>query len=421
MNDKRVWLVSVWMLAVVASILLSPTLAFAGTGKMLYGFHEKGTNDGALPYSGVVFDAEGNLYGTTESGGTGNGYGTVFELSPNGDGTWSEKTLYSFQGSPDGEMPLAGLVMDGSGNLYGTTSIGGVGGGTIFELSPNSDGTWTETILHSFTGGSSDGAGSEAGLIFDASGDLYTTTVGGGAQESGTVFELSPSNGSWTGKVLYSFCSRTNCADGSSPISGLTFDSNGNLYGATLLGGTNNVKSCQRHACGTIFELSPNTGGNWTESVLHSFNGQNGKQPVGSLVFDLAGNLYGVASLGGGTHNSGTVFKLGPSGQGWRMSTLYRFPIAKGGSTELPDSGVIFDAAGNLYGETASGGAHWDGTVFKLTPAKGGKWGETDLFTFDGGDGEGPVGGLVSDTAGNLYGTTIQGGPGDGTVFEVTP
>src|SRR5664279_5403051 len=205
-----------------------------------------------------------------------------------------EQVLHNFNNNgTDGTFPQAGLIVDGAGNLYGTTSEGGTyiscsgGCGTVFELTPNGSGGWTETVLHNFNSNGTDGANPYAGLIFDAAGNLYGTTTTGGTYYVGTVFELSPSQGGgWTEKVLYSF--NYNGTDGNYPQASLTIDAAGNLYGTTWAGGP------YGYGYGTVFELTPAAGGGWTETVLHNFVGTDGAAPLAGLIFDAAGNLYGT-------------------------------------------------------------------------------------------------------------------------------
>jgi uncharacterized repeat protein (TIGR03803 family) len=306
------------------------------------------------------------------------------------------------------------LILDQSGNLYGTTSFGGneacqPGCGTVFELSPNSDGTWTETVLHSFSGTDGDNP-SNSLLIFDKAGNIYGTTEGGGAHGHGAVFELNLSGG-WSEAVLYSFCSASNCRDGQIPLAGVIFDESGNLYGETYAGGAYND--------GTVFKLSPRSGGNWSETVLHSFGGFDGLGPQGGLLFDKQGNLYGSTSSGG-ANSVGEVFKLARSKNRWKETVLHGF---KGSDGELPYDALILDKTGNLFGTTAGGGNCDNcGTVFELKPLQKG-WKETVLYKFKGGDdGFDPLGSLLFGKLGRLYGTTATGGTGGyGTVFEVTP
>jgi uncharacterized repeat protein (TIGR03803 family) len=320
-----------------------------------------------------------------------------------------EKVLYSFTGT-DGSIPYPALIFDAKGNLYGTTIVGGTSGaGTVFEL-VSSKGKWTEKVLYSFNG--QDGAEPFASLIFDAKGNLYGTTAGGGASGDGAVFELISSKGKWTEKTLYSF--NPNGKDALFPEAGLISDSSGNLYGTTYGGGANGA--------GTVFELTPSSKGAWTAKVLHSFNlnGKDGIVPEAALIFDAKGNLYGTTTAGG-THDEGTAFELTSSNGKWAEKVLYSFDHS-GGSVLY--AGVTFDAKGNLYGSTYVGGTYSYGTVFELTPATGGKWTEQVLHSFDPNTGDGllSTAGIVFDKSGNLYGTTYEGGAsGNGIVFEITP
>ena len=340
---------------------LTPEADGSWTEKVLHSFKFKNFNetDGANPEAGLIFDRAGNLYGTTSQGGIHNNCyygtcGTVFELSPNQDGSWTEKVLHSFNNT-DGANPEAGLIFDTAGNLYGTTDQGGTYGfGTAFELTPQGDGGWTEKVLHSFNFNETDGANPEAGLIFDRAGNLYGTTNGSGSGSVGTVFELTPrADGSWKEKVLYSF----DGSDGSNPEAGLILGAAGDLYGTTSSGGSDNL--------GTVFKLTPNADGDWTEKVLYSFNETDGAYPEAGLIFDASGNLYGT-TVGGGTNNDGTVFELTSEGGGsWTEKVLHNFNGSDGFG---PYAALIFDTAGNLYGTNSGGGTHNDGTAFELTP-----------------------------------------------------
>jgi len=347
---------------------LSPEAqAQTGPEQVLYAF---GANAQA-PAGNVIFDSSGNLYGTTLGGGTGQaicaqgnytGCGTVFELSPNGSGGWTETVLYNFRGGSDGWQPTGGLIFDEKGNLYGTTSSGGsAGSGTVFELSSNGGGGWAETILYSFGASSGDGREPLAGLIFDQAGNLYGTTSSGGSTGGGTVFQLSPNgSGAWTETVLYNFQSSTS---GETPEAGLIFDQAGNLYGTTFHGGNN---AC---GCGAVFELSPNGSGGWTETTLYTFGGHSnndGANPAAGVIFDQFGDLYGTTVSGGiggffpdGQFNAGTIFELSPNGSGgWRETVLYTFPFIDGvpNAGGVPSSGLIFGQSGDLYGTTSEGG-----------------------------------------------------------------
>jgi uncharacterized repeat protein (TIGR03803 family) len=426
MRQNKLWFMFSGTLAVLAvALILTAGAVAASTYKVLHKFTGK---DGSEPYGTLIFDAAGNLYGTTMFGG-GSGVGTVFELKPNSDGRWTESVLHSFTGG-DGARPFAGLILDGVGNLYGTTEIGGTAeyGGTVFKLTPNSDGRWTESVLHSFTGG--DGWEPTANVIFDATGNLYGTTLFGGAFNSGVVFKLTHNlDGSWTDSVLYSFCSVTNCADGSTPLAGLIFDEAGNLYGTTAEGGNH---GCQGGlGCGVIFELSPLANGSWTYSVLYSFTGgTRGDAPQAGLIFDAAGSLYGTTTNGGylnerecSDSGCGLVFKLTPNSDGsWTESVLHAFRSGNSDPIARPVGGLIFDAAGNLYGTTPYSGPAGGGAVFKLAPQSDGSWAYSTLRFFFGKPAENPLGGVVLDKAGSLYGTANACGSGcQGVVFEITP
>jgi uncharacterized repeat protein (TIGR03803 family) len=379
-----------------------------------------------------VFDAAGNLYGTTSGGGA-YGEGTVFELSPNSDGTWTGAVLYSFTGGSDGSTPFAGVIFDAAGDLYGTTLSGGDGGsGTVFTLTPNSGSGWTESVIYNFTGGS-DGRQITSGVIFDAAGNLYGTASEGGASGHGVVYKLTPnSDGTWTESPLYSF---KGGKDGTYPDhASLIFDAAGNLYGEAAMGGKGRC-NWNRLGCGSVFELTPNSDGTWTETVLYRFaGGKDGATPESTLTFDQAGNLYGTTLFGGGGpcggnggEGCGTVFELSPSSGGWTEQVLLRFPAKDGGNSW---GGVVFDTAGNLYGTTYSrgGGAckTWlgkgCGTVFELTPSSGG-WTEQVLHSFRGSAGGQPFGEVLFDGQGNIYGAVSGEGTNgsDGAVYEITP
>ncbi|MFZ0322229.1 MAG: choice-of-anchor tandem repeat GloVer-containing protein [Candidatus Sulfotelmatobacter sp.] len=390
----------------LAPILTLTSLARAATEKILYSF--SGTADGSGPNAAVIFDASGNLYGTTEEGGS-TGSGVVFKLTPNSGGTWSESVLYSFAGETDGYLPAGSLIFDSAGNLYGTTYGGGSeGGGTVFKLSPTTSGPWTKTILLNFTG--PNGSAPQANLIFDAAGNLYGTTENGGSLEGGTVFQLVPgTGGTWTQNILFNF-PITSGGNQASPTAGLIFDSVGNLYSTALYGGSRGL--------GNVFELSP-SGTGWTIKNLHAFTGSpDGEYPEASVIFDSAGNLYSTAVAGGsGTCSCGTVLRLKPSGAAWTEQILHSFSYTPG---NFPGAGLVLDSANNLYGVAYETSTRLGGSAFKISLTTGAF---TTLHTFgSGGDGEGPLGTLIFDSAGNLYGTTVFGGAlGGGTVYEITP
>jgi uncharacterized repeat protein (TIGR03803 family) len=397
-------------LLAISAVTLPCTPAAAQQEAILHSFSKTG-GDGAFPTASLLLDASGNLYGGASGGEFSSGI--AFELIPAAGGTWTENILYVF----DARNGFGGgsFIFDASGNLFGTSYTGGPnGGGAVYELSPSSGG-WTEQVLHSFSREGSDRGYVSAGVIFDASGNLYGTTAFGGPHGSGTVYELSPaSGGGWTRKDLHIF--PASGPDGSIPYPGVIFDAAGNLYGTTYVGGT--------FGAGTVYELSPSTAGGWTEKVIYSFNDHNyqsGYYPSASLLIDAAGNLYSTTTQGG-PHKGGTVFELSPTaGGGWTGRVLYGFGAGKDGSDP---SGVIFDAAGNLYGTTITGGTYGYGTVFELSPQAGGTWIENILYNFGSSstDAVYPEAGLVRDASGNLYGTTDAGGAyGYGTVFEITP
>jgi uncharacterized repeat protein (TIGR03803 family) len=339
-------------------------------------------NGGYDPRGGLIFDAAGNLYGATLYGGVAcDGYcGVVFRLTPQTDGTWKEDVLYSFGSqSGDGQGPAGSLIFDANGNLYGTTYYGGTSGaGTIFKLAPNSNGTWTESVLYTFCSLSNCTDGDEpfSPLIFDGSGNLYGTTGWGGGSSHcndgcGVVFELTPnSGGGWTESTPYSFCPLNKCRDGSNPRAGVIFDQTGNLYGTTFYGGD---PACNGEGvgCGVAFELMPSKNGSWTEQVLHLFRGGNGAEPNG-LTFGPAGSLYGSTLWGGDLSGCfsgcGVIFELAPnSNGGWKETVLHTFFDHPGAG---PVGGsVIFDSKGNLYGVSGGdGNIHTFGSVFEATP-----------------------------------------------------
>ncbi len=403
MRQKYSWFTIREILAVLtlAVMLAAPAVAVSKY-RVLHEFKGK---DGEYPYGDLIFDTTGNLYGTTYFGGANNG-GTVFKLIPHVDGSWTESVLYSFcslKNCTDGYLPTAGLISDSSGNLYGTTDeLGGV-----FKLAPNQDGTWTESVLARMFRPSQ---GTD--LVFDSAGNLYGETEVEGASGDGTVFRLTPnSDGTWTEEVLYTF---TGGSDGGNPSGRLGLDAAGNLYGTASSGGA---------GYGVVFELTPNSDGTWTENVLHSFTLKDGSDPLSGVTLDTAGNLYGTTSLGGILNcqsrdgGCGVVFKLDTSR---KYSVLHKFANHPGAN---PYVSPILDAAGNLYGATHAGGPADAGVIFKLAPASNGTWAFTVLHVFLGKPAEQPDARLVLDKAGNLYGTTSNSsanGSG-GVVFEITP
>jgi len=415
--SRKVYSTLTHCLLIALALFFGAQSAFAQTETILYSF-KGGTTDGAEPSSGLLMDSSGNLYGTAVLGGS-HGYGTAYELSLSGS-TWSETGLYSFKGgTTDGAYPYSGLVMDSSGNLYSTTYGGGLHNlGAFFEVTPGS--TWSDSVLYNFGSGTQVSSWTkdgdypyDLGQIVMAGGNFYGTTYEGGQDNYGVVFEASPPVApatAWTESVIYDPSGVTN-APGKLK-NGLFMDSSGNLYGGSLSGGA--------HGYGTVFEVS--SGG--TGSVLYSFAAgtTDGAYPIGGLMMDSSGNLYGVTAQGG-AHNNGTVFKLSYSGTSWTETVLHSF----GGSGDgySPNSGLVMDSSGNLYGTTFYGGAHSAGTAYEITSSGT----ESVLHSFAGGasDGSYPIGAMIIDSSGNLYGTTEFGGSsncagnGCGAVFKLVP
>ena len=367
---------------------LSPTTGGGWQETSVFRFQS--LNTGAFPTGNLLFDASGNLFGVDSEGGPSSncvlfsaGCGLVFELSPTSTNSWQESVLRTFNNGTGGGALTGGLVADAAGNFYGAAYIGGnlsdcspYGCGNVFRLSPNGSGGWQETVLYNFTGGV-DGALPAATLIFDGAGNLYGTAAQGGSNNTqcqprsgcGVVFELSPTaSGPWTQTVLHTF---TGGSDGSGTFAGLVFDTAGNLYGTALNAG--NLNDCGGGGCGVVFELSPSSGGGWTETVLHTFTGHNdGGLSFSALIRDPAGNLYGTASSGGnlsdcGGHGCGVIFKLAPnSSGGWSETVLHAFTNGWDGS--FPQTPLALGADGNLYGTTGSGGGTGQGVVFSIAP-----------------------------------------------------
>lgn len=434
----------------VFGVLLGAAWSRTRTESVLYSFcSQANCTDGVWPYSSLIFDQKGNVYGTTFTGGVYHegcyflGCGIVFKVTPEG----KETVLYTFcaqTNCADGAEPFSGLIFDEKGNLYGTTSQGGVSGGcgccgcgVVFKLTPKGK----YTVLHTFCGEANcaDGKYPHAALVFDRKGNLYGTTVAGGSSGCadngcGVVFKLT-SKGKYA--VLHTFCEQGGkCSDGVNPHAGLVLDQRGNLYGTTSGGGS------EFSGAGVVFKITPES----KETVLYSFCSQSncadGEDPQTGLVFDGKGNLYGTTLYGGAYDycgefgiGCGVVFKLTPKG---KETVLYSF-CAQGGycaDGAEPYGGLIFDQKGNLYGTAITGGAHNGnyncyvdsvfgcGVLFKLTPK--GKYAALYNFCAQSGcaDGAEPYGGLVFDREGNLYGTTVEGGSGSdnsGVVFKLTP
>lgn len=424
------------LLLLLATFFILPAPLLAQDFQVVHNF--TGGVDGGHPQAGVMFDAAENMYTATTGGGSHDancqsfGCGVVLRLTRVGV-NWTASPFYTFQGGSDGSLPDAGLAVGPSGTLYGTTSAGGYdnngfGFGTVFSLMPDMHACvaapcpWTETVLYRFAAGNDGWQPTLGKLVLDAAGNLYGTTVNGGSASCGgygcgTVFKLTPVSGGWAESVLYTFVGDSG---GAYPQGGLVFDQAGNLYGTATGGGM----SCDVYAdgCGVVFKLSPAQDG-WTETVLHSFTGgADGATPVGGVIFGAPGVLYGTTELGGS--GNGTVFQLTASGSSWTLNTIYAF---RGPGVAGPTANLTLDASGNLLGTTLSGPPDYpfppcEGSVFKLTQARG-TWGYTLLHCFTGdSDGGQPYSPVALDSHGNLFGTTFAGGAyGQGVVWELAP
>ena len=349
--------------------------------KLIFSF---GKTTGQDPTGTLLLNATtGKIYGTTlGTGDQSDPWGTVYELTPPppSGGPWTEAVLYKFAGGHDGAYPESGLVSDEQGNLYGTCAGGGQGaGGVVFRLSPPAQegGAWTETLLHGFTIGGIHGSALRGGLVFDGTGSLYGTTSLGGdhtcnaGRGCGTVFKLAPPTdpgGAWTASVLYTF----HATDGLLPYSTLVFDGSGSLYGTTYQGGHGSKDLC----CGTVFRLTPPADGSvpWILTTLYAFEGaSDGENPHSGLVFDVTGALYGTTTQGGinactNPNGCGTVFRLNPPAQeggSWTKEELYQFI---GGNDGWDPETSLFLFGNKVYGTTAFGGANNAGTVFEIAP-----------------------------------------------------
>jgi uncharacterized repeat protein (TIGR03803 family) len=387
------------VLIVVLGMALSANRAWASNEKVLLNF--TGGGDGSQPVAGLTPDGTGNYYGVTFYGGA-NDMGVAFKLSKTSSG-WRETVLHTFTGGADGGNPEGTLARDAAGNLYGTTDSGGHSNGVAFVLT-HSSGSWKEKVLYNFA--TSETASS--GMILDAAGNLYGTTLGGGTFSDGTVYEIQPATGTFT--ILHSF----NGSDGNFPSGGLVFDPAGNLYGTTQIGGSSGL--------GVAFQLVPSGGGAWTENVLHNFTGgSDGTSPTAQMTIDAAGNLYGTTLQGGSAtcegFGCGTVFQLSNSGGTWTENILHAFVGGSDGSAPL--AGVTLDAAGNVYGSTINGGPANVGLLYELKPGST-TWTESVIHGFtNGADGGFPEDRMVLDSAGNIYGTSYSGGTATfGLVFE---
>jgi uncharacterized repeat protein (TIGR03803 family) len=371
---------------------------------------------GANPAAGLTLGPSGALYGTVANGGA-HGFGGVFEVDPAATGSGA-RLVWSFTGGTDGAYPMAGVILGAGGKLYGTTLSGGdKGHGTVFALTPPPapTGDWTENVLFSFSG-DLDGASPAAALAEDGAGALYGTTISGGSGGRGVVFRLTQAGAAkWRQTVLHSFAVS---GDGELPFAGVAIAADGVLYGTATYGGNGGF--------GCVFALTPMPNSGWDERVLYGFSGKgDGGLPTAAVAIGARGALYGTTRWGG-AHASGVAFELTPraaSGRGWTETVLHSFGdgFDSGDDGGAPMAGVAITGDGELYGTTDRGGKKGHGTVYALLPptAAGGAWTARLLYSFGGGDGDGPAGGVVA-VGSKLFGTTFRGGShGAGTVFEL--
>lgn len=379
--------------------------------------------EGDEPIGNLAIDAAGNIFGVTAHGGyLGSefcqedlGCGTVFEASRNSSGAWSITRIHIFTDSADdGALPGSGLTLDAMGNLYGVTPSGGscpispYGCGVVYEISPAAGGGWqTLKILYSFQG-NADGYFPQGTLVFDKAGNIYGATLDGGTGNGGTVFELSPTlTGPWNKTTLYNFNGTT---EGNGPSGGVVFDAAGNIYGTNISGG-NQSGNCAPFGCGTAYQLSPDGSGNWTETTLWSFDASDGENPVGNFAIDAAGNLYGATVYGGPSTNAcgngcGVIYEMGKNAAGeWEEEILRYLPGSVGGFYSSP----TLDGSGNLYATLLTAGEGY-GAVFELTKSSKTPWPETLLYTFPGGENGGSPDMAPIFFNGSLIGTTGSGG-----------
>lgn len=401
----------------LALILFSVFLAHGSDEKTVYTFGTPGSGDGMYPFGNLVADSAGNLYGTTQSGGA-NDAGTIFRLSPGTDGERTETILHDFTGRSDGGYPQAGLVFDPAGSLYGTGSSGGLNGtGVIFKLSPQSGG-WNYNVIYSFGPyPGSDGFAPDSALVIDKLGNLYGSTYEGGDDSGcfegcGTVFELSPDDKGWSEQVIHVFSPNSN--DGELPA-GVVFGLDGALYGTTQNGGGS-------ADAGVLYRLKySKSTDKWNETILHTFTSaaNDGGFPEAPLLYH-GGVLYGT-SEGGGVNDHGTVFETTYSKtSGWSTTVLYSFGQSYSGDVFPPQASVVMHD-GSLYGTATYGGEYnYYGGVFKLSKSSDGVWSDTVLYSFNGTTGDSPEGDLLLQ-GGLFYGTSRLGGDNSGLVYAVKP
>jgi uncharacterized repeat protein (TIGR03803 family) len=404
-----------------AALLLAVQFSSAQTFTVLHDF--TGGSDGSGPQAGLTLLDTSNLFGSA-------GDYTLFRMQQRGP-SWIFNPIFEFDGT-DGQIPLGRLSFGPGGALYGAAGTGGLpecidggGCGLIFSMRPPSSicdavsCPWTESVVYQFDPDHhpDDGYAPIGSLTFDTSGDIFGATELGGAFNGGTLFELTRTQNGWVEAVLYSFGGQQ--GDGHIPFGNVILNPAGNLIGTTENGGNND---CLGSGCGVVYQLAHSTSG-WTETILHTFSyATDGSQPEGGVITDAAGNLYGETTYGG-PNNGGTVYELTPSGSGYSFQVLYAFagnPFYGG-----PSGLLAMDSSGNLYGAYGSQGAYGSGSIYKLTRTDGG-WVYSDLHDSNGTDGDGPEDGPTLDSSRNLYGTTLYGGTGSchggcGVVWEITP
>jgi uncharacterized repeat protein (TIGR03803 family) len=391
-----------FLFCLTLSLAVLSNLAHGQAETVLYNFtYDNNGIYGQSPSAGITFDQQGRVYGT--AAGSDENHGVVYRLAREGQG-WIYSLLYSFgyHFGQDGKTPAAGVVFGPSGLLYGTTVLGGgTGNGTVFSLRPPATPchaiqcTWLETILYSFTGGTDGERPGSGNLVFDSAGNIYGTTTYGGSFGKGVVFKLTRSGSGWTQSVLWNF---TGGSDGANPVSGVIFDSAGNLYGTTP---------------GAVYELSPMQSG-WIETTLYSFTDPSTGPGSGGLIWDGHGNLFGIT---GGARTNSVAYELTPQNGGWSFSVLYNFGMQSSGPFAAP----TFDSQGNLYGSLPSDPDN-GGEIFMLTHS-GDQWIYSPYYHFAScGGAAWPSGAVTFDANGNMFGTTVHGGTGcAGTVWEITP
>ena len=401
-------------MATVVILALTVFFALSAHSQTLKVLHNFGVapGDGNLPSSPLLKDSAGNLYGMTSAGGA-RDLGTVYRLSPVSGGGWKETILYSFKGgSADGARPQGPLFRDSAGNFYGVTLEGGInatacgpttpspGCGIVFKLTPATSGTWTETVLHRFTG--TDGGNPYSGLVQDSKGNFYGPTAVGGSKGLGTVYKLSHTTTGWKETVLHSFAGNP---DGAEPLmfqTTLALDSLGNIYGTTYSGGG-------AAGAGIVFKLIPQTSGTYSEKILYTFQGgADGSEPLTGVTLDQNGNVYGGTLKGGTQPGSGTIFEL-TAANDYAKTILHNFNFFTDPAKETPHRPFV-DASGNLFGTT-------EYALYQLTQESSG-WNETVLWTFDPQQGTGAntvYAPAIMDAQGHFWGTTLWGGQAGAT------